>query len=396
MTLFNLNKEEILAPQDWGFPVPIAYGPGRFSEIGNYCSENEITNPLIVTDSGSVDLPFIDNLVEILKKSKINSGIYSKISPNPRDDEIASGKKLFNDNNHDAIIAIGGGSAMDGGKSICLTANNEIELFDFEWEKTPQVIGPDNKFPKLITIPTTAGTGAETESTAMVTDTKQGIKLCIMHPELKPSLALLDPELTLGLPSNLTAWTGADAMIHSIEGYCVPGFHPLCDGAALESLNLISKSLITAVEEPNNLEARGAMLVASCLGGVSFIKGLGLVHAIAHMVGAEFNTHHGLTNAIILPAVLRYNLPDMEEKVMRMAQAMQYKDHTANHFIENMEKILDRIKIPKGLNEIGVPEDCIERISEKSMIDTAFGTNPRSATLDDVRELVKVSIFGAR
>ena len=396
MTLFNLNKEEILAPQDWGFPVPIAYGPGRFSEIGNYCSENEITNPLIVTDSGSVDLPFIDKLAEILKKSKINSDIDSKISPNPRDDEIASGKKLFNDNNHDAIIAIGGGSAMDGGKSICLTANNEIELFDFEWEKTPQVIGPDNKFPKLITIPTTAGTGAETESTAMVTDTKQGIKLCIMHPELKPSLALLDPELTLGLPSNLTAWTGADAMIHSIEGYCVPGFHPLCDGAALESLNLISKSLITAVEEPNNLEARGAMLVASCLGGVSFIKGLGLVHAIAHMVGAEFNTHHGLTNAIILPAVLRYNLPDMEEKVMRMAQAMQYKDHTVNHFIESMEKILDRIKIPKGLNEIGVPEDCIERISEKSMIDTAFGTNPRSATLDDVRELVKVSIFGAR
>ena len=396
MTLFNLNKEEILAPQDWGFPVPIAYGPGRFSEIGTYCSENKITNPLIVTDSGSVDLPFIDKLAEILKKSKINSDIYSKISPNPRDDEIASGKKLFNDNNHDAIIAIGGGSAMDGGKSICLTANNDIELFDFEWEKTPQVIGPDNKFPKLITIPTTAGTGAETESTAMVTDTKQGIKLCIMHPELKPSLALLDPELTLGLPSNLTAWTGADAMIHSIEGYCVPGFHPLCDGAALESLNLISKSLITAVEEPNNLEARGAMLVASCLGGGSFIKGLGLVHAIAHMVGAEFNTHHGLTNAIILPAVLRYNLPDMEEKVMRMAQAMQYKDHTVNHFIESMEKILDRIKIPKGLNEIGVPEDCIERISEKSMIDTAFGTNPRSATLDDVRELVKVSIFGAR
>ena len=125
-------------------------------------------------------------------------------------------------------------------------------------------------------------------------------------------------------------------------------------------------------------------------------RSLGLVHAIAHMVGAEFNTHHGLTNAIILPAVLRYNLPDMEEKVMRMAQAMQYKDHTVNHFIESMEKILDRIKIPKGLNEIGVPEDCIERISEKSMIDTAFGTNPRSATLDDVRELVKVSIFGAR
>ena len=285
---------------------------------------------------------------------------------------------------------------MDGGKSICLTANNEIELFDFEWEKTPRKIGPNDKFPPLITIPTTAGTGAETESTAMVTDTKQGIKLCIMHPDLKPSIAILDPELTLGLPSNLTALTGADAMIHSIEGYCVPGFHPLCDGAALESLYLISKSLVTVVEEPNNLEARGAMLVASCLGGISFIKGLGLVHAIAHMVGAEFNTHHGLTNAIILPAVLRYNLPSIEEKVIRMAQAMQYEDHSVNNFIENMEKLLDRIKIPKGLNEIGVPEDCIERISKKAMIDTAFGTNPIPAELDDVRELVKISIIGAR
>ena len=396
MPLFNLDKEEILTPQDWGFPVPIAYGPGRFTEIGNYCYKNQIKNPLIVTDSGSVNLPFIDKLVEILKKAKVNSGIYSKISPNPRDDEISEGKQLFRNNNHDAIIAIGGGSAMDGGKSICLTANNEIELFDFEWEKTPQKISPDNKFPPLITIPTTAGTGAETESTAMVTDTKQGIKLCIMHPDLKPSIAILDPELTLGLPSNLTAWTGADAMIHSIEGYCVPGFHPLCDGAALESLYLISKSLVTVVEEPNNLEARGAMLVASCLGGISFIKGLGLVHAIAHMVGAEFNTHHGLTNAIILPAVLRFNLPDMEEKVIKMSQAMQYTDHSSSQFIENIEKILDRIKIPRGLNEIGVPEDCIERISEKSMIDTAFGTNPRAATLDDVRELVKTSIFGAR
>ena len=396
MPLFNLDREEILAPQDWGFPVPIFYGPGRLAEIGNYCFENQIRNPLIVTDSGSINLPFIDKLVEILKKAKVSSGIYSKISPNPRDDEISEGKQLFNNNNHDAIIAIGGGSAMDGGKSICLTANNEIELFDFEWEKAPQEIGPDNKFPPLITIPTTAGTGAETESTAMVTDTKQGIKLCIMHPDLKPSLAILDPELTLGLPSNLTAWTGADAMIHSIEGYCVPGFHPLCDGAALESLYLISKSLVTVVEEPSNLEARGAMLVASCLGGISFIKGLGLVHAIAHMVGAEFNTHHGLTNAIILPAVLRFNLPDMEEKVIRMSQAMQYTDHSSGQFIENMEKILDRIKIPRGLNEIGVPEDCIERISKKSMIDTAFGTNPRDATLEDVSELVKISIFGAR
>ena len=391
-----INESEILQPQDWSFPIPIAYGPGRIAEIADLCLQHGIRKPLIVTDKGSENLPFSIKLQELLNDGKITFDVFADISPNPLDTDIAEGKKKYLDGAFDAVIAIGGGSAMDGGKSICLTANNEIELFDFEWEKTPQKISPDNKFPPLITIPTTAGTGAETESTAMVTDTKQGIKLCIMHPDLKPSIAILDPELTLGLPSNLTAWTGADAMIHSIEGYCVPGFHPLCDGAALESLYLISKSLVTVVEEPNNLEARGAMLVASCLGGISFIKGLGLVHAIAHMVGAEFNTHHGLTNAIILPTVLRFNLPYMEEKVIRMSQAMQYTDHSSSQFIKNMEKILDRIKIPRGLNEIGVPEDCIERISEKSMIDTAFGTNPRAATLDDVRELVKTSIFGAR
>ena len=396
MTRFEINTEEILTPQDWGFPVPISYGPGRLAEIGKACISLDIKNPLIVTDSGSKELPFIERLKEILIGSNIGSDLYSKISPNPKEDEIADGCSQFKSGNHDAIIAIGGGSAMDGGKAICLTANNDIPLWDFEWEKPPQKIGENNQFPKLITIPTTAGTGAETESTAMVTDIKKGMKLCIMHPDLKPSLALLDPELTLGLPASLTAWTGADAMIHSIEGYCVPGFHPMCDSAALESLSLISKSLILAVEDPQNVAARGAMLVASCLGGVSFVKGLGLVHAIAHMVGAEYDTHHGLTNAIILPTVLRYNLPNMEEKVKRMSQAMQFEDYSVDSFISNIEKLLDRIKIPTGLHEIGVPEDCASRIAEKAMVDSAFATNPREASFDEVHQLVVTSIKKAR
>jgi alcohol dehydrogenase class IV len=185
-------------------------------------------------------------------------------------------------------------------------------------------------------------------------------------------------------------------MTHSIEGYCVPGFNPMCDSAALESLSLISKCLHLAVEEPQNLAARGGMLVASCLGGISFIKGLGLVHAIAHMIGAEFDTHHGLTNAIILPAVLRYNLPNMEEKVKRMSQAMQFEDHSVDSFISNIEKLLNQIKIPLGLNEIGVPEDCASRIAEKAMVDSAFATNPRAATFDEVHQLVVTSIKKAR
>ena len=396
MRNFEIDSSEILKPQDWAFPVPISYGPGRLCEIGKFCESLKIKNPLIVTDRGSKELPFIEKLKRFLNQSNIGSDLFFEISPNPRDDEIANGSSKFRAGKHDSIITIGGGSAMDGGKAICLTANNDIPFWDFEFEQPSPKISKDNPFPKLICIPTTAGTGAETDSTAMVTHLKKRMKFCISHPELKPALALLDPELTLQLPVSLTAWTGADAMTHAIEGYCVSGFNPMCDGAALESLSLISKSLYLAIEEPQNLAARGGMLVASCLGGIAFLKGLGLVHAISHMVGAEYNTHHGRTNAIVLPVVLRFNLPTMEEKVKRMSDAMQFDDHSVESFISNIEKILDRIQIPQSLSEIGVPESCATRIAEKAMQDLAYATNPRLATFEEVHKLVLVSIKKAR
>ena len=396
MHRFKLDKDHILSNQDWTFPTFTAYGPGRFKEIGKFCNNFNISNPLIVTDSGSIKLPFISELSNLLLDAKINSNIYSNISPNPRDYEIDGGCKKFKEGNHDAIIAIGGGSAMDGGKAISLTVNSNIPLWDFEFEQKPVDLKGKNPFPKIITIPTTAGTGAETEITAMVTHVEKGMKFCLWHPDARPCLALVDPELTLKLPPNLTAWTGIDAMIHAIEGYSVPMFHPLCDGSALESLSLISKSLYLAVEEPDNLLARGGMIVGSYLGGVAFLKGLGLVHAISHMVGAEYNTHHGLTNAIILPTVMNYNLPGLEEKVKRMSEAMQFEDHSIDGFKNNLNKMLDRLKIPKGLNEIGVPEDCYERIAKKSMLDQAYGQNPKKANLDELNELVINSIKKAR
>ena len=396
MDIHQLNATEILESHDWTFPIPIAYGPGRINEISKICQSLNINNPLIVTDKSSQDLPFISQLIDLLKKAGLTSGIFAEISPNPRDDEISVGSSYYKSGDHDAVIAIGGGSAMDGAKAICLTANNDIPLWDFEWEKEPAKISNDEPFPKLITIPTTAGTGAETEGTAMVTDTDKGMKFCICHPGLKPSIAILDPELTLGLPRTLTAWTGADAMIHAIEGYCVPGFHPLCDGAALQSLSLVSDNLTLAVDEPDNIKARGAMLVASCLGGIAFLKGLGLVHAISHMVGAEFDTHHGLTNAIVLPVVTRYNFPELEGKVQRMSSAMHYEDSSVEAFISNLDELLNQIEIPKSLDEIGVPIDCVERISEKAMKDSAYATNPRIASLEDMNQLVYKSIKQAR
>ena len=382
--------------KDWGFPVPIFYGPGRISDIGSICKNLEIQNPLIVTDKGSRQLSFIKELSSLLSRDGIASELFFEISPNPVGYEIEAGCNAYRDGNHDAIIGIGGGSGMDGAKAICLTVNNEIDLWAFDYNKPVPQVNATNPFPKLIMIPTTAGTGAETESTAMVTDSEKGMKFCLDHPRLKISAAVLDPVLTVGLPPDLTAWTGVDALTHAIEAYTVRDFNPLCDGAAIEALKLIGKYLITAVEQPENLEARGGMLVGSCLAGVSFLKGLGFVHAISHMIGAEFDTQHGLTNAIVLPAVLRYNLPSLEEKRHQMAQALNIRNKTSDGFIKEIEAKLDRLNIPKSLSEIGVPLDCSSRIADKAMLDSAASTNPVAGDASDLRNLIEQAIKKAR
>ena len=230
----------------------------------------------------------------------------------------------------------------------------------------------------------------------MVTHVEKGMKFCVWHPELKPSLALLDPELTIGLPENLTAWTGADAMVHAIEAYLVPGFNPLCDGLALEGLALVSKWLQISVNEPQNMKARGAMLVGSCLGGIAFLKGLGLVHAISHMVGAEFDTQHGLTNAVVLPVVLRFNLPGQEFKVQRMAQAIGLEDSSTESFIRHIECLLDNINIPNSLSDLDIPMASAPRLAEKAILDSAAQTNPRIATVLEISTLIEEAILKAR
>lgn len=391
-----MTYSNLLDNKDWGFPVPIFYGPGRISDIGSICENLEIRNPLIVTDRGSSKLSFIQELRSVLSKNGISSEVFFEISPNPIGDEIGAGCNAYRDGKHDSIIGIGGGSGMDGAKAICLTVNNEIDLWAFDYNKpVPQVAGT-NPFPKLITIPTTAGTGAETESTAMVTHSEKGMKFCLDHPRLKISAAVLDPVLTVGLPPNLTAWTGVDALTHAIEAYIVPDFQPLCDGAAIEALKLIDKYLLTSVEEPENLEARGGMLVGSCLAGISFLKGLGFVHAISHMVGAEFDTQHGLTNAIVLPVVLRYNLPSLDEKRWQMAEALRISDKTTDGFVGEIEATLNRLDIPKSLGSIGVPFDCASRVAEKAMLDSAASTNPVKGNSSDVKALIERSILEAR
>tara|TARA_X000000368_G_scaffold77336_1_gene57692 strand:- start:400 stop:1596 length:1197 start_codon:yes stop_codon:yes gene_type:complete len=396
LSAVKIDENFLSENSDWGFPIPIAYGPGRLNEIGEFCRKFKVSNPLIVTDKGSKELPFVSRLATLLENSSIKSKLFYGISPNPRDDEIKAGCISYHKGSHDGIIAIGGGSALDGAKAIGMTVNSGVSLWDFEYRKPEPILQSLDCFPTFITIPTTAGTGAETESTAMITDTVKGMKFCLAHLGMRPSLAILDPELTIELPANLTAWTGVDALTHALEAYLVPGLNPLCDGAALEALKLISKWLKVAFDEPKNIDARGGMLIGSCLAGVAFTKGLGLVHSISHMVGAEYNTQHGLTNAIILPAVMKFNLPHVGEKVRFISHAMDLKDASSEIIIQEIEEILDYLDIPRSLSEIGVPLECKKRIAKKAMLDSATGTNPRVTQIEDLEELTEISILSAR
>ena len=396
LSAVKIDEDFLSENSDWGFPIPIAYGPGRLNEIGEFCRKFKVSNPLIVTDKGSKELPFVSRLATLLENSSIKSKLFYGISPNPRDDEIKAGCISYHKGSHDGIIAIGGGSALDGAKAIGMTVNSGVSLWDFEYRKPEPILQSLDCFPTFITIPTTAGTGAETESTAMITDTVKGMKFCLAHLGMRPSLAILDPELTIELPANLTAWTGVDALTHALEAYLVPGLNPLCDGAALEALKLISKWLKVAFDDPKNIDARGGMLIGSCLAGVAFTKGLGLVHSISHMVGAEYNTQHGLTNAIILPAVMKFNLPHVGEKVRFISHAMDLKDASSEMIIQEIEEILDYLDIPRSLSEIGVPLECKKRIAKKAMLDSATGTNPRVTQIEDLEELTEISILSAR
>lgn len=386
----------LLDAQNWTFPIPIAYGPGRLKAIGEICDQAGMTRPLIVTDRGSRRLPFIQDIVGHLGKSGLASALYADISPNPRDDEVAAGRALYRQGGHDGIIGIGGGSGMDGAKAICLTASNDIELFAFNYDEPSPDMRGQSAFPPLICVPTTAGTGAETESTGMITDTERLMKWCVWHPDLKPRAAILDPEVTVGLPPTLTAWTGVDALVHAIEAYTVPACHPMCDGIALEAMRLIGRWLRKAVQEPENLEARGGMLMGSCLAGVSFLKGLGLVHAISHMIGAQYDTHHGLTNAIILPAVLRYNEPAITAKLPHMAEALGLEDRSFQGLHSAICTMLDDLNVPKALTDIGVPDGCAAMIADKALQDAAAGTNPRSAAKADIKAIIKETLMKGR
>lgn len=385
-----------LSNADWSFPIPIRYGPGRLKELASICRDAGMKRPLVVTDRGSRELPFIGAALGILNEAGLSAALFADLSPNPTDREVASGRQFAERGGFDGVVAIGGGSGMDGGKAISLTIGADDGLWAYDYDLPPQQLPQRKAFCPIICIPTTAGTGAETDSTAMITDTARGIKGCVWHPLHKPAAALLDPELTVALPARMTAWTGLDALVHAIEAYCVPVWHPMCDGIALEAIELIWQSLPTAVAEPDNLAARGSMLVGSCMAGVAFLNGLGLVHAISHMVGAAHGTHHGLTNAVLLPIVLEFNRDAISDRVPKLCRAMSLGGQDFGTLHAAICEILDRHSIPTSLSALGIENPDIDTLALKASRDPAAATNPRRASLAELQELIAGAFARAR
>ena len=376
---------------NWNYPTSIWFGEKRISEIQQACENLNISNPLIVTDPGILKTDIVEKINEALNSP---AKIFSDVQSNPTGKNVEDGVENFNSNNHDGVIAVGGGSGMDVGKGIAFMAGQERPLWDFEdigdyWTRAnSEVIRP------IIAVPTTAGTGSETGRAGVYTNEETHEKKIIFHPKMLPSIVILDPELTVPLPKSLTAFTGMDALAHCLEAYSSNFFHPLSQGIALEGLSIIKKYLIKAYEDGSNIEARGNMLATSSMGSIAFQKGLGAIHSLSHPVGAIYNTHHGLTNAVFMPYVLKKNRKVIEEKIISLSRYLNLQEQTFDGFMSWILDLREKLSIPHTLKELINDDSKFTEMSKMAKNDPSTGGNPISLEVSDFYDLYQDSYKG--
>ena len=379
---------------NWNYPTTVWVGKNRIDDLPNACESLKIVNPLFVTDKDLIELPFIKNIISNLKKKFSQFNIFSNFTGNPIGENIEEGVEVFKKNNSDGVIAIGGGSALDVGKAVAFMSGQNRPIWDFEdigdyWKRA----NGDNIAP-IIAIPTTAGTGSETGRASAIINKKTGVKKIIFHPKFLPSIVILDPILTLDLSPRLTAATGMDALAHNLEAFCAPGFHPMADGIALEGINLIKTSLMTAFNDGKNIEARQNLLAASSMGSTAFQKGLGAIHSLSHPINAKFNMHHGLSNAIFMPYVLTFNKKFIEKRISIISKYIGL-ENTFDSFLNWIIKLRKELKIPHKLSElIQINPDQLEELSQMALEDPSTTTNPTKLTKEDFRKMYQYSIEG--
>ena len=379
---------------NWNYPTSMWVGENRVEDISKACEQLEILNPLFVTDKDLINLDMTNKILINLKKEFNHLALFSNFSGNPFGENVEDGVKNYNQSQCDGVIAFGGGSAIDVGKAIAFMCGQKRPIWDFEDIGDHWTRADSSKISKIIAIPTTAGTGSETGRASAIINKETGIKKIIFHPKILPSIVILDPALTIDLSPRLTAATGMDALAHNLEAFCAPGFHPMADGIALEGIRLIKKSLNEVVKNGQNLDARLDMLVASTMGSTAFQKGLGAIHSLSHPVNAQFNLHHGLSNAIFMPYVLTFNKKEISNKIISICDYIGIEKSFEN-FIKWIMDLRQELNIPHKLSDV-IDENKIDldMLSKMAFDDPSTNGNPKKLDINHIKAMYEHSISG--
>ncbi len=371
---------------NWSYPTAIKFGCGRISELAEQCRAVGMARPLLVTDRALSALPITAQALDVLEAGGLGRGMFDQVDPNPTEANMQAGLEVYRAGGHDGVVAFGGGSALDLGKMIALMVDQPVSVWELEdigdwWTRAkPDTIAP------IIAVPTTAGTGSEVGRAGVLTDSATHRKKIIFHPKLMPAVTICDPELTVGMPAAITAGTGMDALAHCLEAYCSPHYHPMSQGIALEGMRLVLEYLPRAYATPGDLEARAEMMSAAAMGAVAFQKGLGAIHALSHPVGAVYNTHHGTTNAVVMPMVLDFNRTAIEARIVRAAAYLGI-DGGFDGFRDRIMALREAFGIPASLGEMGVEAARLDELTAMALEDPSCGGNPVALTAENTRAL---------
>ena len=376
---------------NWSYPTLVKMGGGRIKELADHCKSLGMKKPLLITDRGLAPMPITQNALSILEAGGLGRAIFADVDPNPNEKNLAAGVKAFKDGGHDGVVAFGGGSGLDLGKCVAFMAGQTRPVWDFEdigdWWTRASVEG----IAPIVAVPTTAGTGSEVGRASVITNSETHTKKIIFHPKFLPGVTICDPELTVGMPKSITAGTGMDAFAHCLEAFSSPFYHPMSQGIALEGLRLVKEYLPRAYRDGTDIEARTNMMSAAAMGAVAFQKGLGAIHSLSHPVGAIYHTHHGTTNAVVMPPVLRFNRPAIED---RIASAAAYLGISGGFdgFYDFVLKLRQELSIPDKLAALGVGTDRIDEMSVMAVADPSTGGNPVELTVEAAKKLFHESI----
>ncbi len=377
----------------WNYPTSIRFGPGRIRELPDACAELGVRRPLLITDPGLAALEITERTLQVVRDAGLPVGLDRNVKPNPNRDNVAAGVEAFRAGDHDGVIAFGGGSALDVGKAVALMAGQRRPIWDFEdvgdnWTRVDEA-----RMAPVVAVPTTSGTGSEVGRASVLVDEATHTKRIIFHARMLPGRVICDPELTVGLPAGITAAVGMDALSHNLEAWCAPGFHPQADGIAAEGIRLVHRALRRAVLDGADLEARSWMMAASLMGATAFQKGLGGMHAMSHPIGAIYDAHHGLTNAVVMPYVLVRNRDAISERCGRLAAYLGIGD-TFTALLDWVLGLREDLGIPHTTPSLGVVDDEVARLAPMAHADPSAGGNPIPLTVDDYAALFRASLAG--